>query len=138
MLQFIRHTKAGSHTIAYTPAYLVIAGWAARDEAAVKHDIEELAAIGVSAPSSVPLFYRATAGLLTQNESLEVLGPDSSGEVEPVIVSMADGLWLTVGSGTTPIVRRKRRALRYRSSFAASLSARIYGGWTRSHHTGMN
>jgi hypothetical protein len=101
MLQFIRHTKAGSHTIAYTPAYLVIAGWAARDEAAVKHDIEELAAIGVSAPSSVPLFYRATAGLLTQNESLEVLGPDSSGEVEPVIVSMADGLWLTVGSDHT-------------------------------------
>lgn len=30
MLQFTSHTKAGSQTIAYTPAYLVIAGWAAR------------------------------------------------------------------------------------------------------------
>jgi Protein of unknown function (DUF2848) len=47
------------------------------------------------------LFYRATAGLLTQNDCLEVLGPDSSGEAEPVIVSTVDGLWLTVGSDHT-------------------------------------
>ncbi|MFX5937645.1 DUF2848 family protein, partial [Acinetobacter baumannii] len=32
---------------------------------------------------------------------VEVLGPDSSGEIEPVIVSLADGLWVTVGSDHT-------------------------------------
>jgi len=101
MLQFTRHTKAGSQAVTYSPLQLVIAGWAARDAAAVKHHIDELAAIGVPPPSSVPLFYRTAASLLTQSERVEVLGPDSSGEVEPVIISMDDGLWLTVGSDHT-------------------------------------
>ena len=30
-----------------------------------------------------------------------MLGPDSSGEVEPVIVSLADGLWVGIGSDHT-------------------------------------
>jgi hypothetical protein len=101
MLQFTRHSKAGSQPVAYASTQLVIAGWAARDEAAVKHHIEELAEIGVPPPSSVPLFYRTAASLLTQSERMEVLGPDSSGEVESVIVSMDDGLWLTIGSDHT-------------------------------------
>jgi hypothetical protein len=67
MLQFTRHSKAGSQPVAYASTQLVIAGWAARDEAAVKHHIEELAEIGVP-PSSVPLFYRTAASLLTQSE----------------------------------------------------------------------
>jgi Protein of unknown function (DUF2848) len=101
MLQFTRHSKTGSQTVAYSPLALVIAGWAARDEASVRHHIEELAAVGVPAPSSVPLFYRGAASLLTQDEQLEVLGPDSSGEIEPVILGMDDGLWLTIGSDHT-------------------------------------
>jgi Protein of unknown function (DUF2848) len=38
---------------------------------------------------------------LTQADRLTVLGPDSSGEVEPVVVSMADGLWIGIGSDQT-------------------------------------
>ncbi len=80
---------------------LVIAGWAGRDEAALRHHIEELAAIGVPRPSSVPVFYRCAASLLTQASGIDVLGPDSSGEVEPVIVALEDGLWLGIGSDHT-------------------------------------
>jgi hypothetical protein len=101
MLQFTRHTKDGSQSVTCSPDHLVIAGWAARDEAAVKHHIDELAAIGVPPPSSVPLFYRAAANLLSQSGKIEVLGPDSSGEVEPVLISMDGGLWLTIGSDHT-------------------------------------
>jgi hypothetical protein len=36
-----------------------------------------------------------------QTDRLQVLGPDTSGEVEPVVLAMADGLWLTVGSDHT-------------------------------------
>jgi hypothetical protein len=93
---------AGSQTTRFVePVALVIAGWAGRDESAVAHHIEELARLGVPAPSAVPLFYRGSAGLLTQAMRIEVLGSDSSGEVEPVLVSLNDGLWLTVGSDHT-------------------------------------
>ena len=80
---------------------LIIAGWAGRDQAAIEHHIEELAAIGVPRPSSVPVYYRVAAANLTQADTLVVLGPDSSGEVEPVVVSLADGLWIGVGSDHT-------------------------------------
>ncbi|NNM74037.1 DUF2848 domain-containing protein [Enterovirga aerilata] len=101
MLSFNRITKTGADRIGFAPAALIIAGWAGRDEAAIQHHIEELAAIGVPRPSSVPVYYRAAASTLVQGESLEVLGPDSSGEVEPVIVSLTDGLWIGIGSDHT-------------------------------------
>ena len=39
-------------------------------------------------PSSVPVFYRNAATNIVQTGRLEVLGPDTSGEVEPVIVAL--------------------------------------------------
>lgn len=101
MLTFTRHQGSRFDHIAFTPETLVIAGWAGRDEKAIHHHIEELAAIGVPPPSSVPVFYRGANALVTQATRVEVLGPDSSGEIEPVIVSLADGLWVTVGSDHT-------------------------------------
>ena len=65
---------------------LVIAGWTGRDVAALDHHIEELKAIGVQPPSKVPLYYRVAASLLTQAVSIQVLGDDTSGEVEPVLM----------------------------------------------------
>ncbi len=80
---------------------LVIAGWTARDRKAVDHHIEELALIGVPPPSTVPLFYRVSYGLLTQDATVEVLGGDSSGEVEPVLLDDGERLWLGIGSDHT-------------------------------------
>lgn len=101
MLHFERITRGGTDRIAAAIDHLTIAGWTGRDEAAVRRHIEELQSIGVPPPSSVPVFYRAAAANLTQAATLEVLGPDSSGEAEPVLVSLADGLWLGLGSDHT-------------------------------------
>lgn len=101
MLTFERTWSGGRDRVSVAPTALVIAGWAGRDEAAIRHHIEELAAIGVPRPSSAPVFYRVGRELLTQTDRLQVLGPDSSGEVEPVIVALGDGLWLGVGSDHT-------------------------------------
>ena len=80
---------------------LVIAGWTGRDVAALEHHIEELKAIGVQPPSKVPLYYRVAASLLTQADTIDVVGEDSSGEAEPVLVGTADRLWVTVGADHT-------------------------------------
>jgi len=80
---------------------LIVAGWTGRDEAALRHHIEELAAIGVPRPSSVPVFYRNAVSNVVQTQRLEVLGPDTSGEVEPVVVVLGDGLWIGLGSDHT-------------------------------------
>ncbi|WP_110640635.1 DUF2848 domain-containing protein [Salinicola sp. CPA57] len=98
MLTF--ETPQGSLSV--TPQRLAIAGWAGRDQAGVQHHIDELAAIGVKPPSSVPLFYRASAQLLTQAENVEMLGGEGSGEAEVCLVSDGDGrLWVTLASDHT-------------------------------------
>lgn len=84
-----------------TPRQFVIAGWTGRDAAAIDHHIDELEALGVPRPSSVPLYYRAGAALLTQSTTLEVLGPDSSGEAEPVLFGAGGEWWISVGSDHT-------------------------------------
>ena len=101
MLSFDLHAREGKRRITLQPAALIVAGWTGRDEAALRHHIEELAAIGVPRPSSVPVFYRNSILNLTQDSVLEVLGPDTSGEVEPVIVAVDGQLCLAVGSDHT-------------------------------------
>jgi Protein of unknown function (DUF2848) len=80
---------------------LVIAGWTGRDPQAMEAHIVELEKLGVARPKSTPIFYRGAASLLTTASAIEVLGDHSSGEVEPVIFSLPDGLWLGVGSDHT-------------------------------------
>lgn len=87
--------------LAVPPRQLVIAGWTGRDAAAITHHIEELEAIGVPRPSSVPLYYRVSAGLLTQSAAIEALGAQSSGEAEPMLFCAAGEWWLTVASDHT-------------------------------------
>ena len=80
---------------------VVVAGWTGRDAAAVTHHIEELSAIGVAPPSQVPLFYRVSNGLLTQAAEIQVLGQETSGEIEPLVIRAGGETWLGLASDHT-------------------------------------
>ncbi|MBI1416783.1 MAG: DUF2848 domain-containing protein [Limimaricola sp.] len=84
-----------------SPTALIVAGWTGRDQAAIAHHIEELAALGVPAPSSTPLYYRAAAALLTTAPMIEVVGPDTSGEAEPMIVIIDGQSYIGLASDHT-------------------------------------
>lgn len=88
-------------TVALTDFDLVIAGYTGRDEVAVRKHIDELAAIGVPPPETVPSFYEMPVSLATQSECIPVTGSNTSGEVEPVLVRASGKLYLTVGSDHT-------------------------------------
>ena len=80
---------------------LIVAGWTGRDLDAVEQHIAELAAVGVRRPATVPCFYRLGANLLTHAPAIDVAGCHSSGEVEVVLISLAEGLHVGVGSDHT-------------------------------------
>jgi hypothetical protein len=80
---------------------LIVAGWAGRDMAAIEHHIEELAAIGVPRPSSVPLYSRIADNQLTQKETVQALGEDSSGEVETFVFSVDGEMYVSIASDHT-------------------------------------
>jgi uncharacterized damage-inducible protein DinB len=81
--------------------HLVLAGWAGRDQAAVEAHIRELEALGTPRPTRTPVFYRVAPSLLTTSNAIEVVGTETSGEVEFVLVKSDDGLWVGLGSDHT-------------------------------------
>ena len=87
--------------MSFSPRQGIIAGWAGRDARAIAHHIEELGVLGVAAPSTVPLYYRVSAGLFTTADTIEVVGTGSSGEVEPVLIHDGESLKLGLGSDHT-------------------------------------
>ena len=86
---------------AFKPQELVIAGWTGRDEAALKKHIRELEELGVKPPKTTPIFYRVSASLFTHATEIQVSGPDTSGEVEFVLLKEKNSLRVAVGSDHT-------------------------------------
>jgi len=80
---------------------LIVAGWAGRDRHAIEHHIEELFAIGVPRPSSVPLYYRVAENQLTQASHIQVVGDQSSGEVETFVFQVGGELYVSLASDHT-------------------------------------
>ena len=80
---------------------LVIAGWTGRDEQALRKHIRELQDIGVKPPRTTPIFYRVAASLFCNSGEIQVSGPDTSGEVEFVLLKTENDLRVAVGSDHT-------------------------------------
>jgi Protein of unknown function (DUF2848) len=79
----------------------VIAGWTGRDPVARDKHITELEAIGIARPASTPIFYRVSARRITTEDSIEVSGGDSSGEVEFVLIGWQGRIFVGLGSDHT-------------------------------------
>jgi hypothetical protein len=79
----------------------VIAGWTGRDPVARDKHIAELEAIGIARPASTPIYYRVAACRLTTEDSIEVSGTESSGEVEFVLIGWQGRIFVGVGSDHT-------------------------------------
>ena len=118
----LARTGRGPEARALEVRHLVIAGWTGRDAAATEAHIRELEAIGVPRPAAVPTFYRTAAALLTTSATIQVVGGDSSGEVEPVLLALDGELWIGVGSDHTD-----RAAERSGESRAKQLCAKPVG-----------
>lgn len=80
---------------------LVIAGWTGRDTIARDKHIAELEAMGIARPATTPIYYRASARRLTQEDRIECTGGDSSGEVEFVLIGWQGRIFVGCGSDHT-------------------------------------
>ena len=100
-LRFRLNSKNRDYTADVTIREAILAGWTGRDRAALEKHIEEMSAVGVRRPSSVPVFYRCSASRLTTADEIQVVGEDSSGEVEFVLIQAEGTLWVGTGSDQT-------------------------------------
>lgn len=79
----------------------VIAGWTGRDPVARDRHIAELETLGIVRPATAPVYYRVSARRLTQEDSIEVCGDQSSGEVEFVLIAWQGRIFVGLGSDHT-------------------------------------
>src|SRR5882724_13360274 len=79
----------------------VMAGWTGRDPVARDKHIAELEAIGIARPATTPIYYRCSARRLTTEDSIEVCGTDSSGEVEFILIGWQGRTFVGLASDHT-------------------------------------
>ncbi len=73
-----------------TVRYALNAGYAGRDTEQVQHHVDELAELGVPAPSRIPTLYPLSATLVSRPEVVQVPHERTSGEAEWALV-VGDG-----------------------------------------------
>jgi hypothetical protein len=100
-ITFRAHRDGDVQNRAITVTSAVIAGWTGRDPVAREKHIAELEALGVARPATTPIYYRVAANLLTVAERIEVVGGNSSGEAEFMLIRDAGRTWLGAGSDHT-------------------------------------
>ena len=92
-MQFIEAFTQAAHEVEVHD--VVLAGYTGRDQAAVQRHVAELAAHGVQAPARVPAYFRVSPDRVVASDRIIVLGHETSGEAEFVL--MFDGGDLLVG-----------------------------------------
>jgi hypothetical protein len=81
---------------------MVNAGFTGRNQAEVKHHLDELAAKGIEVPDSTPTLYPVIPSALTMETVIEVYGEETSGEIEYVLFIKNDNeIYIGIGSDHT-------------------------------------
>lgn len=80
---------------------LICSGWVGRDPVALQEHIDELAEHGVPAPTRVPIYLNFSPYLVMTSDTVDVVSPESSGEVEYVVLKDGDQMFIGVGSDHT-------------------------------------
>ena len=100
-LNLTLESQSAREPLTFIVERLVCAGWVGRDKSAVQAHVEELAQLGIPGPSRTPTYMNYSPYLATTEAVIDVVGPDSSGEVEYVILKRDGKLYIGVGSDHT-------------------------------------
>jgi Protein of unknown function (DUF2848) len=100
-LDFTVESRHGSRELTFAADRLICCGWAGRDRAALQAHIDELAELGVSPPTHVPIYMNLSTYLLTSGNEMDVVSRTTSGEIEYVLLLNDTAKWVTVGSDQT-------------------------------------
>ena len=99
MLQFA--VEGASAPLVFDTRRLLIAGYTGRDQASVAKHIAELREHGIPAPERTPALYALAPDRLTTDERIHVVGQETSGEAEFVLLYSGGELYVGVGSDHT-------------------------------------
>ena len=151
ILSLVLETEGRSVPLHFPVRRMVNAGFVGRDQATVKAHIDEMRHLGIPAPTSVPVFFPLTADNVTTADQIEVIGPDTSGEAEYVLLLHEDEVFVGVGSDHTDRALEGASICKSKQVCKNVVSARVWryreikegwddlvlSSWVRSPETGL-
>lgn len=93
--------RTGQESLPFRVEMLWNGGWAGRNQADVQKHVDELAAHGIPGPTTVPIYFPLTNNLITTADRIQVVGPETSGEIEYVLLFSDRGVFVGVASDHT-------------------------------------
>jgi len=94
--------RNGESPLNFAVRRVLLGGYTARDEAAVRRYIAKLEEEGIAPPDEVPTFFAVGAELVTTATAIDVAGAETCGEVEFVLFIADDGdIYVGAGSDHT-------------------------------------
>jgi hypothetical protein len=94
-------SQAGQERLTIPVRWVWNGGWAGRNQQEVQKHVDELAEHGIPGPTVVPIYFPLSNNLLTTSDRLQAVGPESSGEVEYVLLFTEHGTLVGVASDHT-------------------------------------
>jgi len=83
--------RDGEPPLNFSVKRVLLGGYTARDEAAVRRYIDKLEGEGIAPPEEIPTFFVVGAELVTTAEAIDVSGDETCGEVEFALIIDGDG-----------------------------------------------
>ena len=117
---------ASSVPLRFPVRRVVNAGYVGRDQEAVRAHIEELAREGIPPPSAVPMLFPFLTAQLTTADRIEVIGGDTSGEVEYVLLLHQGETYVGVGSDHTDRALERDNLIKSKQICANVLSREVW------------
>lgn len=90
--------RCGDKKIDIEPKNLIVMGFTPRDRKVLRELFEALEKIGGFIPDKTPMTYPLSADLLTTKDEISVVGNDTNGEVEYLIIPLNGDIYIGVGS----------------------------------------
>ena len=106
--------------------HLFCFGFSGRNRERALKTLEEAKASGMTVPQKVPGIWRVSVDLLTNQESIQVQGENTSGEVEVLIFRYGKDIFVTVGSDHTD---RSLETISIEKGKQASQKVYSHGAW---------
>jgi hypothetical protein len=100
-MEFTLETLDGKRKVSIDFNSVLAIGFAGRNQEKVLEHIKELEEIGVPAPKSIPEIYCCSENLVTNENNIQVVGNETSGEVEFVIIFENENTYIGLGSDHT-------------------------------------
>lgn len=125
-IQFLVEGRSERQTLRLAPKGVLLWGYTGRDQAAVRKHIEELEKEGIAPPPSVPACFQKTAGGITTADRLEVVSPETSGEIEFVLLVEGEEIYVGVGSDHTDRALEKLDILKSKQVNPAPVSKSLW------------